>query len=69
MSQIPAGVTQLIIHCGIDNAELRAITSSSARRNQDRELFSAPDTQRFLDQQGIELTTWKKIHEEAKATK
>ena len=69
MSQIPDGVTQLIIHCGIDNAELRAITSSSARRNQDRELFSAPETKRFLDQQGIELITWKKIHEESKANK
>lgn len=63
ISTIPNGVTQLIIHCGIDNAELQAITSSSLRRNQDRLLFSDPKTQEFLDRQGIELTTWKKIHQ------
>ncbi len=63
ISTIPAGLTQLIIHCGIDNAELRAITSSSLRRNQDRVLFSDPQTKEFLDRQGIELTTWKKMHQ------
>lgn len=63
ISTIPNGLTQLIIHCGIDNAELRAITSSSLRRNQDRVLFSDPQTKEFLDRQGIELTTWKKMHQ------
>jgi sugar lactone lactonase YvrE/predicted glycoside hydrolase/deacetylase ChbG (UPF0249 family)/nicotinamidase-related amidase len=62
ISNLPNGITQLIIHCGIDNAELRAITSSSLRRNQDRVLFSDPNTKYFLNLQGIELTTWKKIH-------
>lgn len=62
ISAIPNGLTQLIIHCGIDNAELQAITSSYLRRNQDRVLFSDPKTQEFLDRQGIELTTWGKIH-------
>jgi sugar lactone lactonase YvrE/predicted glycoside hydrolase/deacetylase ChbG (UPF0249 family)/nicotinamidase-related amidase len=65
ISTIPNGITQLIIHCGIDNAELRAITSSSLRRNQDRVLFGDPKTKEFLDRQGIELTTWKKIHQAA----
>ena len=63
ISTIPSGITQLIIHCGIDNAELQAITSSYLRRNQDRVLFSDPKTQDFLNQQGIELTTWRKIHQ------
>lgn len=62
ISNLPNGITQLIIHCGIDNAELRAITSSSLRRNQDRVLFSDPSTKEFLNLQGIELTTWKRIH-------
>jgi sugar lactone lactonase YvrE/predicted glycoside hydrolase/deacetylase ChbG (UPF0249 family) len=67
ISRSPLGVSELIIHCGIDNPELRAITSSSRRRNQDRELFSHPDTANFLRQQGIELTSWKQLHQEQKS--
>ncbi len=56
---IPPGLSQLIIHCGYDNDELRAITSSSKRRNHDRELFSNEEMRDFFKQQGIELTTWR----------
>ncbi len=37
------GVRYLILHCGYDNEELRAITSSSGLRDTDRRVFTDPD--------------------------
>lgn len=63
IDNLPAGVTQLIIHCGYDNEELRGITGSSARRDQDRVLFSDPALLKRLKEKGIELIGWKKLRE------
>ncbi len=61
LAKITAGVTQLIIHCGQDNEELRAITDSSPRRNQDRMLFTDPAMRDFLNNQKIKLVSWKQF--------
>lgn len=60
---IPAGVTQLIIHCGYDDQELRAITSSAVRRDQDRSLFSDKSYGEKLRNAGIRLISWKEFHQ------
>ncbi len=61
IAKIGPGVTQLIIHCGHDNEELRAITDSSIRRNQDRMIFTDPAMQVFLNSQKIQLLSWKQF--------
>lgn len=61
LAKLGPGVTQLIIHCGYDNEELRAITDSSRRRDQDRAIFTDPTTRTYLKEQKIELITWKKF--------
>lgn len=61
LAKIGPGVTQLIIHCGHDNEELRAITDSSIRRNQDRVIFTDPAMRDFLDTQKIQLLSWKQF--------
>jgi predicted glycoside hydrolase/deacetylase ChbG (UPF0249 family) len=58
------GVTQLIIHCGYDNDELRAITDSSLRRDQDRAIFTDPNMRLFLKNEKIRLLTWKQFREQ-----
>jgi predicted glycoside hydrolase/deacetylase ChbG (UPF0249 family) len=63
LSALPDGVTQLIIHCGKENEELRAITDSSRRRDQDREIFTRGSTKEWLDKQGIQLIDWKDFHQ------
>ena len=61
IAKIGPGVTQLIIHCGYDNEELRAITDSSARRDQDRSIFTETATRNYFKEQKIELITWKQF--------
>ncbi|MCA9050173.1 MAG: polysaccharide deacetylase family protein [Planctomycetaceae bacterium] len=55
------GVSQLIIHCGILNEELKAITNSAERRDGDRRIFTAGETRELLQQENITLLTWKQF--------
>ncbi len=63
LTGLQPGVSELIIHCGYDNEELRAITNSSARRDGDRRIFTDPTTAALVKELGIEVITWKKFRE------
>lgn len=57
------GVSQIIIHCGFDDSELRHITSSYPIRDTDRAIFLDPDVRAVLQEQKIEVITWKDFRE------
>lgn len=61
LKKIQPGVTQLIVHCGIENDELRRISDSSLRRDQDRRIFTDPKTKKWLDDQGLKIINWKQF--------
>ncbi len=53
------GVTQLIVHCGYDDHELRSITSSASRRNGDRLIFCEPEIRQLLEDQQVQVIDWR----------
>jgi predicted glycoside hydrolase/deacetylase ChbG (UPF0249 family) len=55
------GVHYLILHCGYDDAELQAITSSSKLRDTDRRVFTDPEFMEAVKKTGVEVVTWKQV--------
>lgn len=58
---LPPGVSQLIIHCGGDTDELRAITNSWAKRVADARAFRDPAVKKALEETGVKLLGWAAI--------
>jgi hypothetical protein len=57
------GIHYLIIHCGYDNEELRAITASSRLRDNDRRIFTEPEFIQAVRATGVKIVTWKQVRE------
>jgi predicted glycoside hydrolase/deacetylase ChbG (UPF0249 family) len=57
------GVQYLIVHCGYDDQELQAITSSSKLRDTDRGIVTDPDFMDAVNRSGVEVVTWKQVRE------
>mgnify|MGYP001170184076 CR=1 FL=1 len=55
------GVRYLIIHCGYNNEELQAITTSSVIRDNDRRVFTDPSFIDAVKKSGVEVVSWKQV--------
>jgi predicted glycoside hydrolase/deacetylase ChbG (UPF0249 family) len=63
IQQLAPGVNQVIIHCGHDDPELRAITARAANRDFDRRVFTDAEVAAELKRQNIRLISWRELRE------
>ncbi len=59
LRSLPPGVSEIIIHCGYNDEELRAVTSSAPIRDTDRAIFMDPDVVKEIKEMNIEVIGWK----------
>jgi len=55
------GVRYLIIHCGVNNDELQAITTSALLRDNDRRVFTDPEFIAAVKKSGVEVVSWNQV--------
>jgi predicted glycoside hydrolase/deacetylase ChbG (UPF0249 family) len=61
LRSLPPGFSQLIIHCGFADDELRAITGSAGNRDGDRRIFTDSAIAMELKRLRIEVISWKQF--------
>ncbi len=64
--ELKPGVTQMIIHCGYDDAELQGISGSHFLRDDDRRIFSDAAVKKQIDEMGVEIISWRQLRERAR---
>jgi chitin disaccharide deacetylase len=61
LKSLKPGLTMLIIHLGLDDPELKAITGAWEARWSDFQTFKDPEIAALIKEQGIKLTTWREM--------
>ena len=62
ISNIPTGkVSEIYIHCAVDAPEISATTASAGRRVADTNFFSDPETLKWIQEEGIELISYREL--------
>jgi len=58
INQLPAGVSQIIIHPGYDDEELNRLTANGKYRNEDLVIFTDNTIKQLIEKQNINLIGW-----------
>lgn len=61
LRELKPGVTMLIVHLGMNDAELKATTGAWEQRYADFLAFTDPEIAALIKAQGIKLTTWREL--------
>ena len=61
LKNLKPGVTMLIVHLGLDDPELKAITGAWEYRWADFQTFKDPEIAALIKELGIKLTTWREM--------
>ena len=60
---LPAGVTEIILHLSTDDPEIRAITDAWHQRYHEFFIFTDPQTRKLIEQEGIKLIGYRQLAE------
>jgi hypothetical protein len=60
---LPVGVSQLIVHVGKEDEELKAVTGNWKIRSNDLAIMLDPELRRVIDESGVKLIGWRPLQE------
>jgi len=63
ISELPVGVTLMILHLGIDSPEFEHVTSRHWARDQQYRIFTDPKMKEHLEKENITLIGWRELKE------
>lgn len=63
MRDMKPGITQMIVHCTQPTAEFSKISGSGAKRLDELKIVTDPEVKKFVQDNGIILTTWRELKE------
>jgi len=63
LRNLKPGVTEIIIHCGYADSELRGLTRGAGSRDGDRRIFKSRIIRDVIKEENIKVINWKKFHE------
>ena len=61
IKQLKPGLTMVIMHCTAPSSVFEAISGSGVKRKGDLLAMTDPELKKFLEREGIILTTWREV--------
>jgi len=63
LEEMKPGITEIIVHCTVQTEVFSHISGSGPKREAETRLMTDPDIKKFIDKEGIILTTWRELNE------
>jgi len=63
LREMKPGITEIIVHCTVQTEVFSHISGSGPTREAELRLMTDPDVKKFIEDEGIILTTWRELHE------
>jgi len=63
LREMKPGITEIIVHCTVQTEVFSHISGSGPAREAETRLMTDPDVKKFIENEGIILTTWRELKE------
>ena len=69
LREMKPGITEIIVHCTVQTEVFSHISGSGPKREAETQLMTDPDVRKFIENEGIILTTWRELKERRQRVK
>jgi len=69
LREMKPGITEIIVHCTVQTEVFSHISGSGPKREAETRLMTDPDIKKFIENEGIILTTWRELMERRQRVK